>query len=386
MEVEWEEDADATSFLDGLDTSRSLEHLPLPAVGITAPPPLPEQPPPARPAGGKPARQSAKPAKPTKRARQNAEAQRNYRRREKEQKEQAVRAAQDLQQYMNGAEDQMNEVMKVIVADPVILERILSKLPKDSGEESEGEAEQQATGEDDSDAMNDESAGDDGAGSSSSSSSAELHELQTYGTEVLPFVSTTTRQMAEQNQRLLLNLPGDRYIEGEIAALAALHKEVTQAKAADERAGGSSAVRWTRLAQIPERYGKSMSDLLLSFVRWARQLEAVPPPQPGGSGGGLVAPPVDGALAEEPLFNVDRAFRKLGCYVEEIDKYAEAFGLTPQHRGYTETYTLSMGQFTSRRQAADGSTVVYMPVAMVMDTLQQPDTPRAMAAAVRAGA
>jgi hypothetical protein len=105
----------------------------------------------------------------------------------------------------------------------------------------------------------------------------------------------------------------------------------------------------------------------------------------GGSGSGTIEPPIPNALEEEPLFNVDRAFRKLSRYVEEINKFSDIFGLTPEYRDFAETYSLAAGSFVSRRQAVDGSTVCYSVFANggVRDSLRQGE--RGVRAACRGG-
>ncbi len=388
MEVDWEGE-DASSFLDSLDSGAAvLDGLPAPdgaGAGAAA-----DQ---VDAGDAKPAPTSRRNgAKSNKRARQNAQAQRNYRRREKEQKERAVTAAHELQQYMNGAEQQLNEVLEIISSDPVIMERLMAKLPK-----LYDDTEEEITNAEASPAFIESGVETDGSEEGAPPSDLSLPPPPQKGSAavksghgddynpLLQHAATTTRQMAETNQRLLLNLPGDRYIEGEIDALAALHKEVAQAKAEDDRADDARADKWTIFAQIPPRYGKSMSDLLLCFVRWARQHEAVPPLPTGGGGSGNLVPPEPNTLEEEPLFNVDRAFRKLCRYVEEINKFADVFGLTPEHRDFAETYSLAAGSFVSRRQAVDGSTVCYSIFAEggVRDSLRQGD--RGVRAACRGG-
>lgn len=393
--MDWEGD-DASSFLDSLDSGGGvLDVLPAPeGAGALAPTGQVD-------AGEtKPAPKARRTAKSNKRARQNAQAQRNYRRREKEQKERAVTAAQDLQAYMNEAEQQLNEVLEIISSDPVIMERLMKKLPtlNDDTEEQITDAEAAPAfiesgvhtggseeGAPPSDLSLPLPPQKGSAAAKSDHGEDDARSPRDHSNPLLQHAATTARQMAETNQRLLLNLPGDRYIEGEIDALAALHKEVAQAKAEDDRAGDVRADKWITFVQIPSRYGKSMSDLLLCFVRWARQHEAVPPQPAGGSGSGTLDPPGPNALEEEPLFNVDRAFRKLCRYVEDINKFADMFGLTPERRDFAETYSLAAGSFVSRRQAVDGSTVCYSIFSNggVKDSLRQGE--RGVRAACRGG-
>ena len=305
MDVNWEGE-DAADFLDSLD-SGDVNGLP-PMVAATAPTetPTPTAVSAVVEAMGEPAVAASAPkaqstgAKPAKRARQNAEAQRNYRRREKEQKDRTATATQELQQYMNGADQQLSEVLEIISTDPVIMNRLLAKLsPRPLDREQDGTAEETGSvlgaatdsseeGTPAATAVRPPPRHPMGAVAAPAASSDDEDAVATTGREVawidpaFPYVATTGRQIAAQHQRLLLNLPGDRYIEGEIESLAALHKEVSQAKAEDDRAGGPRADRWKNFLRIPQLYGKSTSDLLLCFVRWARQLEAVPPQKGGG--------------------------------------------------------------------------------------------------------
>jgi hypothetical protein len=324
--------------------------------------------------------------KPAKRARQNAEAQRNYRRREKEQRDRSVSATQQLQQYINGAEQQMNEVMEIIATDPVIMKRLLSKLSERRVDDPGAMATETASVGGGSDTSSTVAFTDsDGEGTppsanvgavqlppqsltrSTAADAASDDEEATVerivadasAEPILHFIATTDRSFAEQHQRLMLNLPGDRYIEGEIESLGALHKEVSKAKIEDNRAGGSRSERWKWLVQVPPLYGRTTSDLLLCFVRWARQPEAVPPQTARGTSAGAAAPQLAGTLEEEPLYNVDRAFRKLCCYVEELNKAPELFGIGQSYGDFASTYSLMGDCFTSRRQAMDGSTLIY---------------------------
>ena len=439
---------ETSTFLESLESGAALDGLP----------PIPNSP---------PAAASSKPK--AKRARQNAEAQRNYRRREKEQKDRAASAAQELQAYMNGAEEQLNEVLRLVCSDPVVLQRLIESI-SDGTEDSDGEAEAsdgegsvQAVqaygvlngvlngeegqllgrqGDRDAESMPMDDTGTEGAGATGASwaaalsissdqsplgltktsalvlppiptaSSSSSYEfciqndgfcIQTciqndefcrsssssafdasacgglYASPVLPYAASTTRQKAERNQRLLLNLPGDRYIEGEIDALAVLHKEVTATKAMDEKNG--AYIKWSRFGQVPQHFGKSMSDLLLCFVRWGRQIEAVPPPPPkpsrrrGASDGGSATslqPPHPGTL-DEPIFNVDRSYRKLLCYVTDINQFWQEYGFAAAEQGNTD-FNASYSQgccFVGRRQAVDGTTVLHSDLGALMLAAQE---------------
>ena len=256
-------DPSTTAWLDSLDTSDCLDGLP------ELPPSVPS---PAQGAASSGKARSRRPA--AKRVRQNAEAQRAYRRREKAQKGRIATATFGMQKYIAEADEHLDHLISLVFDDEVIVERLMNKL--------------------------------------ASATAAVSQTVPKLSRNVLLAASECTvkcRRRAEAHQRQLLSLPGDKFIEGEVEALAWLSKEVaTHKKAAVSslptdsgkellgqqdrggrgRSGGSSSLtvhqqaqqqdggskndKWSQLALLPEAFGLphdiTVSDVLLAFVRF----------------------------------------------------------------------------------------------------------------------
>jgi len=72
-----------------------------------------------------------------------------------------------------------------------------------------------------------------------------------------------------------------------------------------------------------------------------------------------------GAFGEEPLFNVDRSYRKLLCYVSDINQFWREFGFTQTSCDFNELYAQGCS-FVSRRQAVDGTTILHCDLSAVI--------------------